>query len=70
MFKAIVDQYAPLKSEFICGTCALFMNKELSKVFMRKSKLHNMHKKLKTKESWETFKRQQNKCVSIKHKNI
>ena len=29
-----------------------------------------MHKKLKTKESWEAVKRQRNKCVSIKRKNI
>ena len=70
LFKTIVDQHAPLKIEFIHGTHAPFMNKELSKAIMHKSKLHNMHKKLKTKESWEAFKRQQNKCVSIEHKNI
>ena len=46
------------------------MNKELSKAIMHKSKLHNMHKELKTKESWEAVKRQRNKCVSIKRKNI
>ena len=37
---------------------------------MHKSELHNMHKKLKTKESWKAFKRQRNKCVSKKRKNI
>ena len=47
-----------------------FVNKELSKTIMHKSKLHDMHKKLETKESWEAFKRQRNKCVSLKRKNI
>ena len=70
MFKTIVDQHAPLKTKFIRGTHAPFMNKELSKEIMHKSKLHDTHKKLKTKESWEAFKRQRNKCVSIKRKNI
>ena len=70
VFKTIVDQTAPLKTKFIRGTHAPFMNKELSKAIMHKSKLHNMHKKLKTKEACEAFKRQRNKCVSIKRKNI
>ena len=68
-FKTIVDQHAPLKTKFISGTHAPFMTKELSKAIMHKSKLHNMHKKLKTKESWEAFKKHRNKCVSIKRKN-
>ena len=70
IFKTMVDQHAPLKTKFIRGTHTPFMNKELSKAIMHKSKLHNMHKKIKTKESWEAFKRQRNKCVSIKRKNI
>ena len=70
MFKTIVDQHAPLKTKFIHGTHAPFMNKELSKAINHKSKLRNTHKKLKTKESWEAFKRQRNKCVSIKRKDI
>ena len=57
LFKTIVDQHAPLITKFIRGTHASFMNKELSKAIRHKSKLHNIHKKLKTKESWEAFKR-------------
>ena len=70
MFKTIVDQHAPLKTKFIRGTHAPFMNKELSKAIMHKSKLHNMQKKLKMKASCEAFKRQRNKCVSIKRRNV
>ena len=56
MFKTI-DQHAPLKAKFKRRTHAPFVNKELSKAIMHKSKLHNRHKKLKKKESWEAFKR-------------
>ena len=68
MFETIVDQHAPLKIKFIRGTHAPFINKELSKAIMHKSKLHNMHKKLKMKESREAFKKQRNKCASINAK--
>ena len=51
MLKSIVDQHVPLKTKLTHGTHAPFMNKKLSKAIMHKSKLHNMHKKLKTKES-------------------
>ena len=46
------------------------MNKELSKAIMYRSKLRNIHNKKKTKETWEAFKRQRNKCVSIKRRII
>ena len=57
MFKKL-DKHAPMKSKLIGGTHALFMNKELSKAIMHRSKLKNLHNKIKTKESWEAFKRQ------------
>ena len=56
MFKLVVDTHAPIKSKFIRGTHAPFMNKELSKAIMHRSKLkifttestpesHGMHSK-------------------------
>ena len=70
IFVSVVNKHAPLKTKFIRGNHAPFMNKELSKAIMYRSKLRNIHNKKKTKETWEAFKRQQNKCVSIKHRNI
>ena len=70
MFKKVVDKHAPMKSKLIRGTHAPFMNKELSKAIMHRSKLKNLQNKTKTKESWEAFKRQRNKCVAIKRKNV
>ena len=70
MSKNVVDKHVTLKSKLIRGTHAPFMNKELSKTIMHRSKLKNLHNKTKTKESWEAFKRQRNKCVAIKRKNV
>ena len=56
--------------KLVRGTHAPFMNKELSKTIMHRSKLNNIHNKTKTKESWEAFKRQRNKCVAIKGENV
>ena len=65
----MVDKHAPIKSIFIRGTHAPFMNKELSKAIMRRSKLKNLHNRINTRESWDAFKRQR-KCVAIKRKNV
>ena len=46
------------------------MNKELNKAIMHKSKLKNLHNRINTTESWDAFKRQRNKCVAIKRKNV
>ena len=45
MFKKVVDKHAPMKSKLIRGTHAPFMNKELSKAIMHRSKLKNIHNK-------------------------
>ena len=37
---------------------------------MHRSKLRNLHDKMNTRESWDAFKRQRNKCVDIKCKSI
>ena len=69
MFKPVVDKHAPIKSKFMRSTHAPFMNKELSNASTGK-KLKNLHNKINTRESWDAFQRQRNKCVAIKRKNI
>ena len=56
MFKLVVDKHAPIKSKFIRGTHAPFMNKELRKAIMHRSKLKNLHNRVNTRESWDAFK--------------
>ena len=46
------------------------MNEKLSKAIMRRSRLRKVHSKLKTKDSWEAFRKQRHRCLSIKRKNI
>ena len=70
MFKLVVDKHAFIKSKFIRGTHAPFMNKELNQAIMHRSKLKNLHNRINTRESWNPFKRQRNKCFAIKRKNI
>ena len=70
IFVSVVNKHAPLKTKFIRGNHAPFMNKELSKAIMYRSKLRNIYNKKKTNEAWEAFKRQRNKCVSLKRRNI
>ena len=45
MFLTVVDKHAPLKKKLIRGTQAPFMNKELSKDIMHRSKLRNIIKR-------------------------
>ena len=68
MFKPVVGKHAPIKSKFIRGT----IHKEgaLSKAITHRSKLKNLHNKINTRESWNAFKRQRNKCVAIKRRNV
>ena len=69
-FKLMVDKHAPIKSKFMQGKHEPFMNKELSKAIKHRSKLKNLRNKMNTRESWEAFKRQRNKCADTKCKNI
>ena len=41
IFQEILQKHAPLKSKQVRGNHATFMNKELSKVIMSKSRLRN-----------------------------
>ena len=45
IFTIVVDKHAPIKTRFVRGTQAPFMNKKLSKAIMHRSKLLNKFKK-------------------------
>ena len=45
IFSEILNKHAPLKSKQVRGNQAPFMNKELSKVIMNKSKLKSKYQK-------------------------
>ena len=67
-FSNILDRHAPLKYKYIRGNTAAFMNKELRKAIMKRSRLRNNFNKNKSDKNWGLFARQRNLCNKIKRK--
>ena len=65
-YTEVVNRHAPIKSKVIRGNQAPFMTKELAKSIMTRSSLKNRFNRTKTKENWEAFARQRNKCVKLR----
>ena len=61
----IVDQYAPRKKKYASGNHSPFMNKNLSKAIMLRTKLRDIFLKNKTKENKGRQNKQRNLCVTI-----
>ena len=69
-FKAILDKHAPSNSKVLRGNHALFITKELLKGIMTPSRLKNKFNRHRTKENWNAYKIQRNKCVQLRIKAI
>ena len=67
-FLKILDKHAPIKHKIVRGNNADFMNKELQKAIMKRSRLKNKFNRLKSNENWEEFRKQRNLCTKIKRK--
>ena len=59
----VIERHAPLKQKNIRANQAPFMNKELQKAIMLRSKLRNRLNKLKTEQANMEYKRQRNLCT-------
>ena len=70
LFICNLNKHAPLKRRYVRANNSPFMNKELYKAIMVRSRLRNKPLKLKTIESREAYKRQRNYCVSLIRKTI
>ena len=70
VFSNIVSIHVPLKKKILRGKDAPFMNKELRKVIYTRSNLRNRYFKNPTKENETSYKKQRNKCVSLRRKSI
>ena len=68
LFMCILNEHAPIKKKYIGVNIAHFMNKELCKVIMTRSRLRNIFLKLKTNESRGAYKIQRNYCVKLQRK--
>ena len=60
-----LNKHAPMKTKYLRANNSPFMNKELTKVIMVRSRLKNKSLKLKTTEAREAYRKQRNFCVSL-----
>ena len=68
LYMMTLNNHAPMKIKYIRANNSPFMNNELSKAIMVRSRLRNTYLKLKTIESRDAYKRQRNYCVSLLRK--
>ena len=61
----VLNLHAPMKTKYIRGNNAPFMNKTLSKAFMHRSKLKNKFNKNPTDENKRLYNQHRNYCVSL-----
>ena len=55
IFMSTLENHASLKEKLFCANSTPFMNKELSKAIMKRSKLRNMYNKYPTNENFATY---------------
>ena len=65
---SILEKHLPFKKKYVRANNGAFMNIELRKAIMRRSKLRNRCNKNKTVENVNAYKTQRNQCVNILRK--
>ena len=70
-FLNVLNKFAPLKKKYLRANHSRFVNKELNKTIMQRSRLRNANltNKNKTRAVRIAYKRQRNVCVSILRKS-
>ena len=69
-FLEVVNRHAPLKKQTIRGNHASFVNKDLRKAIYTRSRLRNKMCRNPMSENINAYKKQRNKCVSLRRKCI
>ena len=69
-FRNLVDKHAPLKTKLARGNSAPFMTRELKKAIYTRTRLKNKLNKWPTNQNEKNYKKQRNKCVSLRKKAI
>ena len=64
-FLNTLNSFAPVKKKYLRANHSKFVNKELSKATMLRTKLRNKFLKQKTTETRSAYDKQRNICVSI-----
>ena len=68
-FLNVLNKFAPLKKKYLRANNCRFVNKELNKAIMQRSRLRNAYLKDKTRAARIAYKKQRNVCVSILRKS-
>ena len=66
---SLVNKHAPIKYKYMRANQGLFVNKELRKAIMTRSRLKNRSNRVKTDEAKSAYKRQRNYCTNLLRKN-
>ena len=61
----VLNKHAALKKKSVRANDGPFMTKALRKAIMLRIKLRNIHNKCRTRDKWNAYKKQRNKCVKI-----
>ena len=69
-FIETVERHEPLKKKLTGGNQALFTNKKLRKTVYNRSRLKKIFCKHPTRQNEVSYKKQRNKCISLRRKNI
>ena len=69
-FRNIVDKHAPTKTKFLRGNDAPFMNPQLRKSMYTRARLKRRLNKRPSKQNEVAFKKQRNRCVTLRKKAI
>ena len=65
IYLEILNLHCPMKLKYVRGNNATFMNKDLSRAFMCRSKLKNQFNKNPTEANKILYNKQRNYCVSL-----
>ena len=65
---SVVNRIAPLKNRFIRATQASFMNKEIQRAALVRSKVRKKFLKSRSKSDKKAYNKQRSKCVSLLRK--
>ena len=64
-FLNVLNEFAPLKKKYLRANHSCFVNKELNKVNMQRSRLRNTYLKDRTRAAPIAYKKQRNACVRL-----
>ena len=65
IFMLTLNKHAPSKTRYVMANNSPFMNNNIYKAIMVRSRLRNTYLKLKTEESKNAYRKQRNYCVSL-----